>query len=172
MAEQAAVTALNVLKKESARAVGSQKEHLSCRYDILFQDMKNFSRCFSLEYIEELWQPVRETFEALSGELSDKIPRSPLRDRAEKMIPARLTVGFPFDLAQVPFKDRILLPGSVLYSPLAAVLSNMDGSRDLAAIFRKTEHEICSSVSEEELKKLIDAIEYLASSGYIRLTFK
>lgn len=172
MAEQAVVTAQNVLKKESARAVGSQKEHLSCRYDILFQDMKNFSRCFSLEYIEELWQPVRETFEALSGELSDKIPRSPLRDRAEKMIPARLTVGFPFDLAQIPFKKRILLPGSVLYGPLAAVLSNMDGSRDLASIFRKTEHEICSSVSEEELKKLIDAIEYLASSGYIRLTFK
>ena len=88
------------------------------------------------------------------------------------MIPARLTVGFPFDLAQIPFKKRILLPGSVLYGPLAAVLSNMDGSRDLASIFRKTEHEICSSVSEEELKKLIDAIEYLASSGYIRLTFK
>ena len=40
MVEQAAQTAVNILKKESVRAVGSQKEHLACRYDILFQDMK------------------------------------------------------------------------------------------------------------------------------------
>ena len=172
MVEQAAQTAVNILKKESVRAVGSQKEHLACRYDILFQDMKNFSRCFPIGYIEELWQPVKETFKELCCGLADDVPHSPLRDKAEKIIPSRLTTGFPFDLAKIPFKERVLLPGSVLYGPLAAVLSNMDGARDLAAIFRKTEHEICSSISEEQLEQLIDAVEYLARYGYIQLTFK
>jgi hypothetical protein len=134
--------------------------------------MKNFSRSFPMEYIEELWQPVKATFEKIYSELTDEVPHSPLRDKAEKIIPQRLTTGFPFDLAKIPFKERVLLPGSVLYGPLAAVLSNMDGSRDLAAIFRKTEHEMCSSISEEQLAELIDAVEYLARYGYIKLTLK
>ena len=172
MAEDAAETAQRILQKESARAVGSKKEHLACRYDILKRDMKSFARSLSSEYIEKLWQPVEETFEELYCELTDEIPRSALRDRAEKIIPERLTTGFPFDLAKVPFKERILLPGSVLYGPLGAMLSNMDGVRNLAEIIRKTEHESCSLISEEQVAILIGSIEYLARYNYLKLTFK
>ena len=92
------------------------------------------------------------------------------RSLAAKLIPSRLTVGFPFDLAKVPFTRRRLLPGSVLYGPLAAILSNMDGKKDLASIIRKVEHEICRLLSDQESAEQMDALEFLAQYRYIKLT--
>ena len=45
------------------------------------------------------------------------------------------------------------MPGSILYSPMAAMLSNMNGCRSMAEIVRMVEHEICRIIPDEELEK-------------------
>lgn len=169
MLRQAAETAVNVMKNEPARAVGSLKEHLECRYRILHQDIINFSRVFPVEVIDDCWKKVENFCNTMIAGADDEIPHSPWRDYAANITVSRLTTGFPFDLAKVPFKERILLPASVLYGPLSYILSDLDGKTDLAAIIRRTEHEQGKLISENEIGKIIRSIFYLARHGYVSL---
>ena len=169
MAEQALLTAQQILRQEFSRSVGSPREHLARRYEILHQDLANFSRFLPDDFLALLLEKLRQTFEELQKDLGCELPQSPWRKKAEKFLPVRLTTGFPFDLAKVPFKERILLPGSVLYGPLAGILANMDGVSDLGTVIRKTEHETCSLLSDEQAEELLDALFYLAEYGYISL---
>ena len=169
MADSAVSMAQNILQKELLRAVGSAKEHLARRYDILRRDMMNFSRYLPEQIIEENLSKLRQAFETASAELPDDMPQDKWRKTAAQLIPHRLTVGFPFDLAKVPFKERILLPQSVLYGPLAGILSNMDGTSDLGTVIRNTEHESCSLLTEQQAKEILDALFYLEKYGYISL---
>lgn len=163
--------ALKQLAAEMEFLTGSQKEHLTRRYEILSQDLENFLRCFpgEKETIADAKAALSAEFERLSAGLTDEIPRSPWRDLAEKIIPSRIKTGFPLDQADVPPEKRIALPGSVLYSPLAAVLSNMDGKRDLARIIRLAEHEIRRILPEDEVKSIVRALFHLSRYGYISL---
>ena len=167
MLDAAADDAAEILKREPARAVGSAAEHLACRRSILRRDMMNFTRLFPEEAVRARWERVEKACPETPRK--DDIPRSPWRDYAEKIVPSRLTTGFPFDLAEVPFDERVLLPGSVLYGPLAAILADMDGVRSLAALVRMSEHEMCRLIPEEEIGRLVRAVLYLARYGYVSL---
>ncbi len=162
-------SALKQLKEEPARSVGSAQEHFQVRYEILLQDLKDFEHVFDPEDIEPAVNALTEEFEALQGGLDNEIPRSKWRDYISGIIPHRIKSGFPHDLADVPPSERAPLPGSVLYSPLAAILANMNGKRNLAEIIRRTEHEICRLIPEKELQKLVRSLFYLARYGYISL---
>jgi len=167
--ETAVALAQARLERELAFAVGSHKEHLRRRYDICMQDMGNFRRFLPEEDVRAAEMAVTQAFERLSDGLADEIPHSPWRDLAERVTPSRLTTGFPFDLARVPFAQRRPLPGSVLYSPLAAILADMDGKRNLAQILRMVEHEIRRLMDENEIISHIKAIFYLAKWGYVSI---
>ena len=169
MVEEAAGIAREVLKKELARTVGSAKEHLTCRCETLRRDMYDFARSIPEEAVVDAWRPVEAAFREMTAGLADDIPHSPWRDYAAKIVPSRLTVGFPFDLAKVPKDERVLLPDSVLYGPLANILADMDGRTDLAATIRKVEHERCAVLSEKEIAKLVRSVFYLARYGYVSL---
>ena len=169
MLDKAAADAAEILRRESARAVGSLREHLNCRREILRRDMLNFARIFPETSVRARWARVEETYSGLPGAPEDDVPGSPWRDYAKKIIPSRLTVGFPFDLAKVPFAERVLLPGSVLYGPLAAILADMDGVRDLAALVRMSEHEMRRLIPETEIGRLVRSVLYLARYGYVSL---
>ena len=169
MLSRALASALKQLAAEREFLTGSPKEHLSRRYEILRQDLDNFKRCFSAEKVEPLQQALKAEFDVLCEGLQDEIPHSPWRDLAERIVPARTQTGFPHDQANVPPEKRIVLPDSVLYGPLAAILSNMDGKRDLALAIRMVEHEIRRMISEPELKKLIRAVFHLSHYGYVSL---
>ncbi|OQA88643.1 MAG: SPBc2 prophage-derived aminoglycoside N(3')-acetyltransferase-like protein YokD [Lentisphaerae bacterium ADurb.Bin242] len=162
-------SALEQLDRELPFAVGSVKEHLSRRFEILLQDMENFKRSYPAEKIDPMKNALRAEFEKRVGLLSDEISHSPWRDYAEKIVPLRLKTGLPHDLADVPPEERIPLPNRVLHGPLAAVLADMDGKRNLAQILRMVEHETRQLLSEAEVKQQIRAVLYLANYGYLSL---
>lgn len=164
-------SALKQLAAEMEFLTGSQKEHLARRYEILRQDLESFLRgCPSeKEKIGEAQAALEAEYRNLAAGLTDEIPHSPWRDLAEKIVPSRTKTGFPHDQAAVPPEKRIPLPGCVLYSPLAAILSNMDGKRDLAQNIRLVEHEIRRILPEKEVKAMVRAIFHLSQYGYVSL---
>lgn len=163
-------SALKQLAAEMEFLTGAQLEHLTRRYEILCQDLDNFERCFPAEKIVPLKKALKAEFELLSAGLTNEIPHSPWRDLAEKIIPARTRTGFPHDQADVPREKRTSLPGSVLYSPLASILSDMDGKRNLAQVIRAAEHEIRRVLPEKEIKTMIRAVFHLSHYGYVSLS--
>ena len=150
--------------------VGSQLEHLTRRRDILLQDLENFTRHFKPEQIQTAKERLQREYDVLSKGLSNEIEWTPLRKQLERIVPKRLTVGFPFDQAKVPAAERIILPGSILYCPMAAMLSNMDGKRNMAEIVRMVEHETCARIADDRLEEYMQAFRHLAKYGYIDLS--
>ena len=155
------------LQEEKQRMVGAQLEHLARRRDILKQDLENFRRCFDQNLIEPLLVFLQSEYDKMSEGLSNEVNWTPLRQQLKNVIPRRLTVGFPFDQARIPAAKRIIMPGSILYSPMAAMLSDMDGKRDMAQIVRMVEHEICSVIDDKALENYVNALRHLAEYGYI-----
>ncbi|MBQ7649909.1 MAG: hypothetical protein IJS15_03065, partial [Victivallales bacterium] len=156
------------LDAELQRAVGSAREHLLNRAEILAQDAQNFARAFNHDFSSEANSILRKA-EDMAASLPNEQPQSEQRTRAEQLIPTRSTVGLPFDMAKVPLTQRHRLPGSTLYSPMAAILSEMDGKRNLAQIIRRVEHQICRILPDKEIASIIDAILYLRTYGYLTL---
>lgn len=92
---------------------------------------------------------------------------SPWRDYAAKFIFARKEKGTPYSLAKVPRHARIKLPDGMIYGHFANVLSNMDGVKDTARLFLEAEAEREKRLSEQEIKKDLDALNFLADYGYL-----
>ncbi len=159
------------LQSERQFVVGSLKKHLTLRYDILTQNLENFQRCFPSEKVTPLLEEWKnETLPMLSalpaeGVLEYESWSEPL----EQVVPSRLTCGLPYDLARVPSAERVPLPGRVLYGPLAAILSAMDGKRNLAQILRRVSHETRRWLGRHECQPLLRAIYYLSKYGYVAL---
>ena len=93
--------------------------------------------------------------------------RSPWRDYAARMVFARRKAGFPYSLADVPPHERIALPDRMLYGPFANVLCALDGKKDLARAILEAEAETGTMKGEEEVKKYINAVNFLADHGYL-----
>lgn len=161
--------ACEILQAEPARAVGSNREHLTRRMEILCGDAASLKRAGLDGIADAAVAEIKACFETVLPGLSDEIPTSPWREYAEKIVVSRKVHGFPFDLAKVPADKRRDLPGSVLYGPLAGILSNMDGKKNMAQIIRDVEHESGVLCSEKEVKKLLTSIFYLAEYGYLDL---
>lgn len=92
---------------------------------------------------------------------------SPWRDYAAKQIYARAQTGFPQDLVRIPKDQRRPMPDGVMYGPLCSLLSGMDGKKDLAQIILETEADRQVTLNDAQIKKYIDAINYLADWGYL-----
>ena len=159
-------------QEELERMVGSQLEHLTRRKEILLQDLENFGRYFSDEQLRPAREHLQREFEKYSKGLSDNVEWTPMRQQLKAIVPRRLTVGFPYDQAKVPAAERIILPGSILYSPMAAMLSSMDGKRNMAEIVRMVEHETCLGISDSQLDVYVKTFQHLAKYGYIEWSGK
>ena len=117
------------------------------------------------------------SLDALAAELEKGVadaaePDSPARREAAGLTAARATVGFPFDLTRVPRKQRIWLPGRVLYSSYSNVLANMDGRKDLARLIREAEWERNETLDEEDVADYVRATRFLVQWGYLNLKDK
>lgn len=93
---------------------------------------------------------------------------SPWRDYAAGQIYARAQAGLPRDLARIPKAGRRSLPDGVIYGPMSSLLSGMDGKKDLAQIILETEAERQIELTDAQIKKYIDAINYLTDWGYLK----
>ena len=157
------------LAEERERAVGSFREHMERRCEILRQDMESFARALPNTDLSAARQAVETACATALANADGILPSSPWRDFAKHITPHRTHTGFPFDCAKAPVDARVKLPGSTIYSPLAAILANMDGKRDLAEAIRRTEHEICQEIPEKAIRKFIHILFYLADHGYLVL---
>ena len=92
---------------------------------------------------------------------------SPWRDHAAKQIYARAQAGLPQDLVRIPKDQRRPLPDGVLYGPMSSILSGMDGKKDLARIILETEADRQVTLNDAQIKKYLDAFNYLADWGYL-----
>ena len=90
-------------------------------------------------------------------------------DYAEKLIPARVGEGFPFDKVRIPKKDRRYLPDGVIYGPISFILSAMDGKKTLAQAICEAAWERRVNMTDADVKKYVNAVTYLADWGYLRL---
>jgi hypothetical protein len=93
-------------------------------------------------------------------------------DYAASVTPKRLTRGLPYDLVAIPKNERISLPERIIYGPLAIILANMDGKKNLQRLIRETEWETNTIFSSRLIKKHINAISYLSDYGYLKAEFK
>ena len=92
---------------------------------------------------------------------------SPWRDYAAKQVYARAQKGLPYDLIRVPKEQRRPLPDSMIYGPMSSLLSGMDGKKNLARIILETEADRQVTLTDAQIKKYIDGINYLADWGYL-----
>lgn len=156
--------------REELGALGKEaKEQFARRYEILKQDLDNFQRFLPESALEKPKEALDSLYEKLSVSLENDFENSPWRDLAEEITPKRLTTGFPYDLARIPFARRKRLPGPGTFGPLSNILANMDGKRTLGKLFRMAEYEIRKRFTENEIKEFTHTLFYLARYGYISM---
>lgn len=91
---------------------------------------------------------------------------------ASSIIPARATIGFPYDQIKVSKSQRRRLPDNMIYGPFAHILSNMDGQKNLQRIIQEVEWEVQEKFSEIQIKKYLGAIMYLGDHDYLKVDYK
>lgn len=89
------------------------------------------------------------------------------RDYAAKTVFARKETGLPYSQAKVPRHAHINFPDGVIYGHFANILSNMDGVKNTAILIREAEAERDTALTEQAVKKCIDALNHLADYGYL-----
>ncbi len=150
-------------------AYSSPSEALRHGWQIERNCLQDFSHFVAAEAIASALQKLEAAFQRLVTGLANSLPQSAWRNYAEDFIVRRKESGFPHDLAKVPKVDRISLPDGVLYGPFSNILSNLDGKKNLAEVFREAEYERDRIFTEKETKKYFDAVCYLADYGYLEL---
>lgn len=82
---------------------------------------------------------------------------------------ARLTRGFPHDLAKLPPDDRFRMPGDILEDDIASVISRFNGEITMQDAFREVEWDKGMIFSEERIRECIFTYIRLARAGYLDL---
>ena len=103
-----------------------------------------------------------------SSDVSVTFSDTPMRKAAAQTVFERITPGFPKDLLKVPAEERSFLSGGIIYSPMANLLSRMDGKTDTATLLAIAESETGKVLSDAEVKKYLDYLNYLSDYGYLK----
>ena len=88
-------------------------------------------------------------------------------DYSENFVFKRLTVGLPHDQMKIPYKTRFSMPGSILYNPLADVVSRIDGRKDLQTVIRETEWDTDIILDDAAVRSYLHTLLRLADAGYL-----
>lgn len=149
-----------------ASAAGCWHNILQCSPDFIAWDEYCKYTAFAAAYIYKVINSAG--VEPKTPKLEIVAKQSPWRDYAAKMIIARTEPGFPHSLAKVPPEERIALPDGVIYGHFAAILSNLDGKKSLARAIAEAEAELGKEMSEGQVKKAVNAVNFLCDYGYLR----
>lgn len=90
---------------------------------------------------------------------------------AGKIVPTGRTLGFPYDLAAVPIDKRRSVAGNVIYGPLASILANIDGHRNLNELICLAEWESGRLFNAAEIAQIVGDMLYLSRWGYVDLSY-
>lgn len=131
---------------------------------VIFAQAVAAASCWAYEILSK----VHENIQPVKIELKE-YPSGKYRDYAKELIYRRKTAGFPHDFAAVPREFRKRLPDRLIYGPLSGILTRMDGKKTFAELIQEIEALCNRDFSEEEIKKYIDSVNYLADYGYIEV---
>ena len=133
----------------------------------------SFARAVELPELQEAAQKLRI---APQGETEFNYPSL---EEVRNVFPERITEGFPYDLAKLPYDRRRPLPNGMIYGAFATVLARMDGKRSLAQIITEAawEHRLTVDdgtkhfvpLGDRLIRDYIDTVYYLADAGYLRI---
>ena len=109
---------------------------------------------------------------AIQAELPDYVlqQNQSWYDYSENFVFARAMRGQPHDLMRVPYHKRFSMPGSILYNPIADVLSRMDGKKTLKALIREVEWDINKVLDDGTVRSYLHTCLRLADAGYLTVT--
>ena len=139
------------------------KSRMEYFFDIEKQHLRDFSKYMSCEEAEALASSLScPNVSADAG-----APLTPWQKYAQGIVAKRLTVGMPYDLIKIPKKDRKVLPGLLLYSALANIISNLGAATNLYDAIRHALWETDEPNNDASYKKYVNCIYYLAEGGYI-----
>ena len=115
--------------------------------------------------------PVVAPAEA-AKELPDYVirPTESWYDYCENFVFKRLTVGLPHDQMKIPYNTRFSMPGSILYSSLADVVSRIDGKKDLKTILREAEWDIGKRHDDATVRSYLHTLLKLTDAGYLAVS--
>ena len=130
-------------------------------------EIKKLSEC-ARKLAEDI---ASQVFFAKAENAIQKDSRNKWLDYSNSIIPGRATRGFPYDLTKVLKDERVHLPEGVIYGPFARVLANMDGKKTLQRLMKEAEWEFGGMLTNEQLKKYITTVAYLADHGYLKTKF-
>lgn len=151
---------------EPPRRGTSAKDRFNHRITIELNNLKNFSEaCIDKNTIDESCETIVNavrTFKLTESE--PKIQETPIYDSCNKMIPKRLTIGIPHDLARIPMGIRTHYLQTFL---LNRVFSGMDGQRTLKELITQAEWDQKTIWDEDELKHFISTVLLLEKYNYI-----
>ena len=88
---------------------------------------------------------------------------------ADGMICSRVGDGIPFDMIRKPKRERRQIVDRLIYGPVAAVLSGMDGKKSLLQLIKEAAWEYHVERDEKDVRDYVNGMYYLAESGYITI---
>ena len=91
-------------------------------------------------------------------------------DYSENFVFTRLTRGLPHDLVKLPYDQRFSMPGSILYQPIADVISRMDGKKTLKTLIREVEWDVNRVFDEATVRSYLHTCLRLADAGYLSVS--
>lgn len=91
-------------------------------------------------------------------------------DYSENFVFARAERGQPHDLMKVPIKQRSSMPGTILYNPIADVLSRMDGKKTLKTLIREVEWDINQVFDDGVVRSYLHTCLRIADAGYLTVS--
>ncbi len=149
-------------------SIGSDAEKFGHLYWILDRDLADFARFMPEAEVQAVRRELENEYKKLAEGLADNRPQGKWRNYAAGIVASRLETGFPYDQVKVPRDERITLPQITIYGPLANMLANMDGRKDLGRLIREAEYECNELLPDSQVKKYVGAVTFLAQYGYLK----
>lgn len=146
--------------------IGCRKERTEYFHTSLQQNILSFAKACDSSAVYETAQQLK--CPAVTEEDSAEPDDSVWLSYAENIIPERTHTGFPQDLVKLPKEKRKRLPDNVLYGPMALILSNMDGRKNLKQLICEAVWEKYVPADSRRIKGYVDAVQYLAEAGYLK----
>ncbi len=93
-------------------------------------------------------------------------------DYSGSFVFARAGRGLPHDQVKLPYDRRFSMPGSILYQPIADVVSRMDGKKTFKDLLREVEWDVGRVLDDATVRSYLHTCLRLADAGYLTVTEK
>ena len=167
---------INILE-ESNRLISYNEAIERLNFNISWQKARfvSLKKLSPKEKTEDLEKELEKISEEEKRKVLSLLPKERVGEKeltkkekiAENIVIERITPGFPFSLARVPFEQRRNKPAFA-----DEALNWADGKKDLLQIFRLLNYELEERLSEKQFSDLIKYFVFLDKYDYLKIHYK